>query len=254
MSALWRSELTRFLAALQFFTRVPVPAWVGHAPAPLAVAVRYFPAIGLLVGAVGAGVFLLLSSVLPSRFAVLAALAAMTLLTGALHEDGLADTADGLGGGYTRERVLAIMKDSRIGAYGACALLFSVQWRWEALASLNVPHIAGALVAVSALSRAAPLLVMVRLPYVRDDDSSRARPLVEGVGRLSLVIGLVTGILPLYPLAGAGLLALIAVAVVTVLWIRTLRRRLGGYTGDCLGALQQLAEMTAYTALAAAGT
>jgi adenosylcobinamide-GDP ribazoletransferase len=246
-------ELTCFLAALQFFTRVPVPSWVGHSQAQLQVAIRYFPAVGILVGAIGAAVFLGAGTVLPQRFAVLAGIAATILLTGAMHEDGLADAVDGLGGGYTRERVLAIMQDSQIGTYGACALLLSVMLRLEALAALPPVRIAVAFVAGHAVSRAAVLLIMARLPYARVEESSRARPLVQPPGLATLVVALLFGLLPLGLLGGAGLYVLALVAVVAMVWTAYLRRRLGGYTGDCLGALQQLAELTSYAVVAAVG-
>ena len=117
-----RRELEYFFGALRFFTRLPVPAWVGHSPAALNHSARYFPLVGLVVGLLGALVFAFASFFLPKTLAVLLAMAATLLATGAFHEDGWADMVDGFGGGWTRERTLEIMKDSSIGSYGTIAL------------------------------------------------------------------------------------------------------------------------------------
>ena len=117
-----RRELESFLAAVRFFTRLPVPAWVGHSAAGLPAAIRWFPAVGALIGSLAALVYLLAAQVWPAQVALLLSMASSIYLTGAFHEDGLSDTVDGLGGGWDKERILAIMKDSRLGNYGAIAL------------------------------------------------------------------------------------------------------------------------------------
>jgi len=121
MVACFVHQLRLFFVALQFFTRMPVPRWVGFDPQWLSQASRYFPAVGLVVGAFAALAYALASALWPPIVAVLLSTSTTIWLTGAFHEDGFADTCDGLGGGMTRERVLEIMKDSRIGAYGASA-------------------------------------------------------------------------------------------------------------------------------------
>ena len=244
-------EWTVLLGAVQYFTRLPVPARIGHGPAVLGEAIRYLPLIGVAVGALAAGIYTAALHVLPARLAILLSMAGTVWLTGAFHEDGLADSADGLGGGYDREQVLAIMKDSRLGTFGALALLLAVLVKWEALAALPAAAVPAALVAAHAGSRALAVVLMATLPYVRPAAAdSRARPLVS-VSRFSLVIALLTGALPLLLLGRAGLIAAAAASLGAWYVHQRLSARLGGYTGDGLGAAQQLAELACYISLAA---
>lgn len=251
MIATARREFGRLLAAVQYFTRVPVPAWVGHDRAGLDAAMRYFPVVGLGVGAFAALLCALAAWALPMRVAVLAGLAGALAVTGALHEDGLADAIDGLGGGYTRAAALRIMKDSRIGSFGACALGLSLLLRLEALASLAPARVALAFVAGHGLSRVGALLVLRTLPYAREEDDSRSHALVAAPGSLAECALAGLALAPAALLGPAGLAATVAVGVASVAWIGVLRRRLGGYTGDCLGAAQQFGEIACYLVLAA---
>jgi len=246
-----RRELQRLLAAVQYFTRIPVPRWVGHSTEELNAAVRYFPAIGLAVGAFGALICWLASLVLPVPIAVILSIAGTLLLTGAFHEDGLTDAFDGLGGGYTREQVLVIMKDSRIGSYGAAALALALLLRFECLSAMPSSTRYAAMVVGHALSRSGSVMVMAVLPYVREGDSARAKPLVQRVSTLSLAVAMLTGVAPVIALGSAGFFGFAAAAVAATLWIAHIRRRIGGYTGDCLGAAQQLAEIAFYLGVVA---
>ena len=148
-----RNELEYFFGAIRFFTRLPVPAWVGHSSEALASSTRYFPAVGLVVGGIAALVFFLTSYVWPLTLAVLVSMAATLYITGAFHEDGWSDTIDGLGGGWEKERVLAIMKDSRIGSYGAAALIIMLLAKFCALIELKPSLIPLAMIAGHVLSR-----------------------------------------------------------------------------------------------------
>jgi adenosylcobinamide-GDP ribazoletransferase len=253
-------ELRRVFLALGYFTRIPVPAWVGWSPEELNRAVRYFPLAGLIVALLSATVLWIALQVLPASLAVLLSMAASLRLTGAFHEDGLADSADGLGGGWQREDVLRIMKDSRIGTYGAVVLGMALLTKFVALDVLAARGwiVFVALLVVHPLSRLAALVVMLALPYVRDDDSSRAKPVAQGVGRNELLIGALCGLAPVVIALGCGVLSMVRVgalllvaAGVTLWWARLLRRRLGGYTGDALGATQQLVELACYLVLCA---
>src|ERR1700741_1316597 len=147
------AELRLLLTAVQYFTRIRVPAWVGHAQEQLAGAVRYLPAIGLIVGASGAATLWLAAQVLPPPLRAILATVVTVLMTGAIHEDGLADTCDGLGGGATRERALEIMKDPRIGVFGAIALILMVLLKIATLSSMPLWTAMAALVAAHAFSR-----------------------------------------------------------------------------------------------------
>ncbi len=241
----WRDELRVLLTAVQFFTRVPVPAWVGHGRAQLNACLRWFPAVGLAVGAASAAVFVAVSALTTVPVGVVAAMLAGVLLTGGFHEDGLADSADGFGGGWTREQVLEIMKDSRVGSYAVIALVLVLLGRFALLSALG-PATVAALIAGHGTSRWMAASMVWQLDYVRLDDSARARPVAEQLGGASLALAA----LPLLP-ALAGLGAASAGGLLLALGLRWalaryLRRRLGGYTGDCLGATQQLTELAFY--------
>ncbi|RYY91073.1 MAG: adenosylcobinamide-GDP ribazoletransferase [Comamonadaceae bacterium] len=256
------NSVRHFLMALQFFTRVPVYGrlgeWVGYSPALLRASAAHYPGVGALVGLIGAGVLVGAASWWPHAVAAVLCTGATVWLTGAFHEDGLADTIDGLGGSADRERVLEIMRDSRIGAFGAIALVLALALKIALLAELSArgaSHAGAAVLAAHALSRFAPLLVMRRLPYV-GGEGGKAKPLADavsgsGVGVAALWCLPVVLLLVAVHGAGHAVAALLGAAAITGWTVRWLRRRLGGFTGDALGATQQLAELSIYLALVA---
>lgn len=255
-------QLRLLLAAVQFFTRIPVPAWVGHSAQQLEQAARYLPLVGMLVGAIAAAALWLAALWLPLPLAVGLSMAAGILVTGAFHEDGLSDFADGFGGGHTKEKMLAIMKDARVGSYGAIAIVLALLLKYQALAELggahSLPLTAAALVAAHAVSRLMAASIMLTQQYVREDDSARARPAAQRMSFAGFAVALLTAVAALAILhaAGAHPAAILAAAGAALLmraylaW--RLQKRLGGYTGDCLGAVQQLAEIAFYLGLLAA--
>lgn len=249
---MFRQEAEAFFGAVRFFTRLPVPAWVGHSQEALDRAARYFPLVGVLVGVLGGLTFLLVAIVLPVSLALIFSMAATLLVTGAFHEDGLADAIDGFGGGWTKPQVLAIMKDSRIGSYGALAVALMLLAKFNALYELPDDWIAPALVAGHAASRFFSTLLIFALDYVRDDDSARAKPLAVRMGSGSLALAALFGLIPLALLPWEAALAGLALAALTTfLAARYFVKRIGGYTGDCLGAAQQFAELALYLGILA---
>ncbi|WP_291994310.1 adenosylcobinamide-GDP ribazoletransferase [Candidatus Accumulibacter sp. ACC003] len=243
-----RHELEYFFGALRFFTRLPVPAWVGHSSEALDRAARYFPAVGVLVGAIAALVFMVCERFWPTSLAVLAAMASSIYLTGAFHEDGWSDMVDGFGGGWEKAQILTIMKDSRIGSFGAVALLMLVLTRFYALFELDPRLIPAALLAGHALSRFASTTLLRTLDYVRDE--GKAKPLATRIGYRELAFAGSTAVLPLLLLPPAQAAIGCLLAALATLWLaRLFRRQIGGYTGDCLGAVQQLAEVAFYLGL-----
>jgi len=248
-----RRELELFFNALRFFTRLPVPGWVGHSTELLNHAARYFPLVGWIVGTVGATVFWLTSLVLPPTLALALSMVATIRLTGAFHEDGFGDVCDGFGGGWTREQVLAIMKDSRIGAYGTIGLVAILGTKFLALLELGEGTVPVALLVAHPLSRFASTMLIRILDYVREDqpdEIARAKPLAHRLSRGELVCASLFGCTPLLLLTGLEALGVIALVIVVTFWAaRYFRCRIGGYTGDCLGATQQLAEVAIYIAL-----
>ena len=249
-----KHELRLFLLALQFLTRVPIPAWVGFRDDWMHASARHYPAVGLVVGAFGAAVLWAAAQLLPRPLAVLLSMAATVWLTGAFHEDGFADSCDGLGGAVSRDRALEIMKDSRLGTYGTAGLVFMLGLKAAALMGLAELSLACACiltVCTHGVSRAVPVALLRMLSYAGDPAHAKAKPMAQQVGNGGLMVALLWCVataaagMALGVLSGTLICALVAAAVLpTWLWACLLRRRLGGYTGDTLGAAQQLAELS----------
>ena len=271
--------IRHFLLAVQFFTRIPITGrlaeWVGFSPAMLRASAAHFPAVGMLVGAVAAGVYGLLAALLPdTTFAPLVAAVLSTiataLLTGGFHEDGLADVADGLGGSYDKARALEIMKDSRVGAFGAMALVLALLAKVALLALLGgvdgIPdgwdekpftawYVCSALFAGHVVSRTLALLLVAWLPYVGDAAASKSKPLADQISPGSLLIAFIWCFIALAAVlcaqAAIDLIVACSLALVALLVMhRLFKRRLQGFTGDCLGAAQQVCEIAFYLGLA----
>jgi adenosylcobinamide-GDP ribazoletransferase len=238
------------LTAIQFLTRLPVPS-VPYEEDSLARAVKYFPLVGLLIGLGGALVYISLAPHLPllvvSVFVVLYSM----VITGGLHEDGLADSADGFGGGRNREKILAIMRDSRIGSFGAIALTLSIIARVVLIASIRRDQVTLYLIAAPVLSRWTTLPLSYYLESARGREHDQPDGQGARIARLttgnSFFIGSVLMLLITLPLlrgrAVAPILAGVGITFVTGLYFK---RRIGGITGDCFGATNQFAEIAAY--------
>jgi len=244
-------QLRLFFTALQFFTRLPVPRWVGFHPDWLAHSTRYFPLVGWLVAWTSALAYLLAVQFWPQPLAVLLCTAVGIWLTGAFHEDGFADLCDGLGGAVSRERALEIMRDSRLGSYGVIGLVLLMLTRLAALNALLPLQILAALGIAHPLSRWLATCLIWRMDYVREEGKSK--PLAQRMSTGEFLIATVWMILPVIGTVALGLMSWrriavgVALAALAALWLaRCLRRRLGGYTGDGLGAVQQLSETAFY--------
>ena len=249
-----RGEAATFLLAVQFLTRLPIRGDGLYSPERMAASVRYYPLVGALVGGLSAAVYWGAYQVFPSVIAVLFAMAASLLLTGAFHEDGLADTFDGIGGGHTAERSLEIMKDSRLGTYGSAALVFAFALKAATLSALSPLIIPLALVAGHCLSRLSSLIVMATSRYVRQ--AGTGKPVADGASTPSLIIAILTGGIVITawgviepPIALAyGMGGLVLGHLIMRLFFEG---KLGGYTGDTLGAVQQTSEIGFYLGLLA---
>jgi adenosylcobinamide-GDP ribazoletransferase len=247
-------ELACFFAALRFFTRLPVPRWVGHSQDQLDHAARYLPLVGVIIGTIGAGVTEVAALVLPVSLAILLGMAATLVATGAFHEDGFADAVDGFGGGWDRPQILAIMKDSRIGSYGAIGIGLMLLAKYTALTEIDAAAdplmFDFALLAGHAVSRLASTTLIFALDYARDDDSSKSKPLARRLSGGELLVAVLFGLAPCVLLPDEQIaIALGLTALVTLATGFYFKRRLGGYTGDCLGAVQQVAELAFYFGL-----
>lgn len=248
-------ELRALALAVQFLTRVPIPAGTACSPAHLAAAVRYYPFVGALIGAVCAGVFMLAQFWFAGPIAVLLAIAAGLAVTGAFHEDGLADTFDGIGASAAdADRALEIMRDSRLGTYGSVALIMTLGIKFAALSSLPPAAVWVALIAGHGLSRISSVAVMQTGRYIRETGAATEVSRRLG-GRGGLVV-LLTGAALVAGLAAclspfAAILALAGLVAGHALMRLYCEPRLGGYTGDTLGAVQQASEIGLYLGLTA---
>jgi adenosylcobinamide-GDP ribazoletransferase len=240
-------EIVAFMGAVRFFTRIPVSDRIPHTADSLNHSARYFPAIGLLVGTVSAIAFSMTALVLPTQVAVLIAMVSSIYLTGAFHEDGLSDMSDGLGGGWDKMRILEIMKDSRVGSYGVIAITMALLGKFVLLDSFDPHWVPILLITAHAFSRYCAVLIMAGLTYVREDRLSKSKPLATKITRNALWVASAFGLLPLLLLPANAALMGVAVGLLATIWLgRKLQKWLGGYTGDCLGATQQLSELAFY--------
>ena len=239
-----RREFLYFLVAIQVLTRVPVPRFRDFADRWTERGVKYFPLTGALVGAACGAIFLAASHIWSGTLPALITIAAGIAITGGLHEDGFADFFDSMGGA-TREARLSILKDSRIGAYGALALGTGIGTKIFALQGLPLPAGAAALVAAHSGGRLAAVAVISLLPYAGGISAAKIKPLGHGLKWTDLAIAGAFGLLPLALLPAAfGLPALAVAAIAAVFAALKARRLLGGYTGDVLGAVEQIFEIT----------
>ncbi|HEY8159907.1 MAG TPA: adenosylcobinamide-GDP ribazoletransferase [Methylobacter sp.] len=241
-------HLKVFLLALSFYTRLPHPQTLDYKQLPQAVV--YLPLVGWLVGGICALVFYLAAWLWPQTTAVILALIAGILLTGALHEDGFADVCDGFGGGMNKTRILEIMKDSYTGVYGFIGLLLMLSLKISLLSAMPAAAVPLVLLAGHSISRLSPLLLMQRYSYAREHHS-KASGAVYKPNPNELVFAAAIALLPLALLPVLSTLAIIPTLLATLLLGHYFYRRIGGYTGDCLGASQQVAETVFYLSMSA---
>ncbi|AXC14405.1 Cobalamin synthase [Acidisarcina polymorpha] len=239
-----------FFVAVQFLTRIPVPK-LAYDPGSLSRAVKFFPVVGLLIGGAAAVAHLLLAPHLPRLIVALLVISLLVLLTGCLHEDGLADSADAFGGGWKREQVLAILKDSRIGSYGAAALILSILARVLLLAALPLNQIAQYLIAAHVLCRWTTLPLSYYLAPARHPVEEPAASQGARIARLTtrgtlIAASILSFGIVLIALKRSSVAAIAATLLIALLSASYYKRRIGGVTGDCFGATNQLTEIAVY--------
>ena len=246
----WHMQLDLFFIALGFFSQIPIPHWVEVNEAKLNKSSRYFGLVGLVIGSIVASVFWTAQLYLPPSIAVMLSMIISVLITGAFHEDGLADTADGFGGGWKVEDKLQIMKDSRLGSYGVLSLILIIGLKWQLLVELALydpKYTFTAIIASHCLSRILAASIIFTEEYVRDTDLAKAKPLASQQGWDELLILMATGLIVLFFLNGilaiSLLLFLSFLRYLMVIWFR---KQIEGYTGDTIGAAQQISEVLIY--------
>jgi adenosylcobinamide-GDP ribazoletransferase len=249
-------QLRLFLVAVQFFTRVPITGrlaqWMGFEPEWISRATRYFPLVGLIIGAACALLYYALAMLLPQSVAVALVMVFSIMATGAFHEDGFADFCDGFGGGNSPARVLEIMRDSRVGAYGAIGIMQMLLVKFELLSNIKPQWMILAIICSHVFSRACAVIVMSTLDYVELDLANKTAPAIKPVARhlittdkiIATVFSLTPLVLFAYAFKAWPVVAFASLcALIACLWIRgKIKKNLGGYTGDTLGATQQLCE------------
>ncbi|MGD1844992.1 MAG: adenosylcobinamide-GDP ribazoletransferase [Salibacteraceae bacterium] len=253
-----------FFTALMFYTRIPCPSWVDHSPEYINKATRYFPLIGWIVGAFSFAGFAVGHFLYGPEIGVVLSLMVGVLTTGGFHEDGLADVYDGFGGGWTKEKILEIMKDSRVGAYGVIALILLFLFKFLALSHVVVAMVEDTVeswtligllfLSYHALARLTAINLVFTMPYAREDANSKAKPIAQAHSATEVAGAYLFGLLPLAGLVCFQPWAALVVLPLAVLYFRARRyftKWLQGYTGDCLGAIEQLAELVVLLTFAA---
>ncbi len=249
-----KKQVNLLLTAIMFFTRIPVKA--PYNQELLNKCNRYFPIVGLLVGGFGAFAFYLSSFLFPVQVSVVISMISTIWLTGAFHEDGLCDVCDALGGGWTKEKILDIMKDSRVGAYGAIGIILTLLLKFSILSSLPEALIPISIIVGHIISRSVAVTTMASLIYVREDELSKSKPITKNIQTKDWIIALTTGVLSILLFQDIIFFILIPVLfVVKIALERWFKKWIGGYTGDCLGTVQQVSEIvTLLTILAILNT
>jgi adenosylcobinamide-GDP ribazoletransferase len=260
-----KKQLHIFFTALMFYTRIPCPKNIDHNPDYLNKASRYFPLIGWIVGAIAFGVYAMASWLWNAEIGMVLSMIASVLVTGAFHEDGFADVCDGFGGGWTKTKILTIMKDSAIGAYGAIGLVLLFLLKYLSLVTLVKSEVLFTnyaslftlfliFITGHSLSRLAAISIVFTHEYSREDATSKSKPIAQQYSWKEVVGALFFGLLPLVALLlNHAIIGLVVFPVFLARYFlaRYFQKWIDGYTGDCLGATQQVCEVIFYLTLLA---
>lgn len=242
-----KKEIQIFLTAIMFFTRIPCPKWVDHSPEFLQKSAKYFSLVGIIVGSIGAIVFYGFSFLFSTEISLLLSMLSTIYVTGAFHEDGFADVCDGFGGGWTKEKILLIMKDSRLGTYGVSGLILILAIKFSALREIPIYLIPLTIISGHSVSRFIATTLIYTHPYVRDTDDSKAKPAAKSITINMVIVSAIFGLAPLFffktPLI---FLTIIPCYLAKVYLGAKFKKWIGGQTGDCAGAVQQLCEVVFY--------
>lgn len=245
-----KRELQIFFTAVMYYTRIPMPGWVTHDPTFLSLATRYVPVIGWIVGGAYSAVIVVAMVLFPEWISVLLGVVTSVLLTGAFHEDGFADVCDGFGGGWTKEKILTIMKDSRVGTYGVVGVVLILTIKVATtveLVGMTNSQLATMLIASHSVSRLMSASIICFSTYAREDLDAKAKPVATGFSIGGWLVAIVFAAIPLMLFMLQThwfyVLVLVPMILVTLYLSRYFTKWIGGYTGDCLGATQQVNEV-----------
>lgn len=242
-----KKEWHIFLTAVMFYTCVRVPKNINHSANMLNAATKYLPVIGILVGLFCTTIFYVAEYVLNNDIAVLLSIIAGIILTGALHEDGLADTCDGFGGGWSKQKILLIMKDSSSGAFGVIGIASALLLKYTSLSNIPFSLMAATLISAHSLSRWCCTLIITFGEYARDDETSKSKPVAKKMKPQEVMTATLFAISSLLLFKQWQVILVIPVLLAaTYLLYRYFKKWIDGYTGDCLGATQQVTEILVY--------
>jgi adenosylcobinamide-GDP ribazoletransferase len=240
-----RKTIQQLLLAFQFLTRIPISGLPREGQS-LAHAAKFFPVVGLCIGLIAAAIYHALAKVMQPQALTLVLVIYLVLITGALHDDGLADAADGFGGGWTKEKILTIMRDSRIGSFGAIAVMLSLLSRFVLISSTSPARLPGLLIASNVLCRWTALPLGFCLPYAREDQGL-GRAVAGHLPLSSLLWGTAFAVLGSAAFLGIGsLIPWLIALLVTGISGFYFKSRIQGVTGDCFGAVNQITEIAIY--------
>ncbi len=247
-----KKEIRIFFTSLMFFTRIPCPHFTDHSQEYLDKSTRYVSLVGIVVGSISFTAFLLASHLFNPVISVLFSLIAGILTTGAFHEDGFADVFDGFGGGWTKERILEIMKDSRLGTYGTVSLIFLFALKIFALLNI-VQHLQGNLfllflifISYHSIARISGITIFFTTEYSRADESGKTKPIVRNNTWKEVAIVYGIGLIPFLLLTAQHIYFTLIIFPLVILHFYSryyFKKWIGGYTGDCLGAVEQFSEL-----------
>ncbi|MBE7634000.1 adenosylcobinamide-GDP ribazoletransferase [Tenacibaculum finnmarkense] len=250
-----KNQIHYFLTAVLFFTRIPCPKWVNHSPDILNKSSRYFSLVGILIGAISGLIYVGASFLFNPNIALVFSLIASVWTTGAFHEDGFADVCDGFGGGWTKDKILTIMKDSRLGTYGVVGIICLLSIKLLSLHQLlqfnnSIKTIPLVLISGHAISRFIATILLYTHQYVRDINTAKVKPTTKKMSTKALIISGFFGIFPLVFFQDIRVFTVLIPLFLTYLYMgRFFKKWIGGQTGDCAGALQQVSEVIFYLSI-----
>ena len=247
-----KNQIHIFFNALSFFTRIPSPNWVVFSDAYRQKSLAYFSMIGVLVGAIGAFVFYGAVQVLPVSIAILLNMIATIYVTGAMHEDGFADVCDGFGGGWNKEKILLIMKDPRMGAYGVIGIFLLMGIKFSSLYEIPVELLPIVIISGHSISRYMSFIITYSLPYVSNEATSKSKGIMIRQNTFSLLLNTFFGISPLLLFQNKFIFLTLIPTFIGMLFLASkFKKWIGGQTGDCAGATQQFCEAIFYISFVA---
>jgi adenosylcobinamide-GDP ribazoletransferase len=257
-----KKQISIFFAALMFLTRLPIPKWVQHKDSYLQKSTKYFTTVGMIIGILVAATYMGTSYIFSNTIAIVLSMLVGIFTTGAFHEDGLADVCDAFGGGWTKEKILTIMKDSRLGTYGTVGLFFVLLLKFLLLLEIattgfhnhftlvvlpykfTFPVI---IIVAHSLSRFMPLLIIQSYPYVFQEEVSKSKPLAsQKLSTTEILFAFMISIAGFIFLPITLLGSLFFMVTITYILGNYFKKWIDGYTGDCLGTVQQVSELLFY--------